>query len=84
MYLFQKAIKNDRNYKKELIKTVKKHRTIRHSEQIVRQSDVRWCGRTVNKIIIYLLPDLHFISRIYKSLHLKPRQVFLLQYIYLK
>ena len=45
---------------------------------------LRWCGRTVNKIIIYLLPDLHFISRIYKSLHLKTRQVFLLQYIYLK
>ena len=31
---------------------------IRLNFRIVRQSDVRWCGRTVNKIIIYLLPDI--------------------------
>jgi hypothetical protein len=30
---------------------------IRLNFRIVRQSDVRWCGRSVDKIIIYLLPD---------------------------
>ena len=30
---------------------------IRLNFRIVRQADVRWCGRSVDKIIIYLLPD---------------------------
>ncbi len=35
---------------------------IRLNFRIVRQSDARWCGKTVNKIIIYLLPD--FLKKI--------------------
>ena len=35
---------------------------IRLKNAIVRQSDVRWCGRSVDKIIIYLLPVLYDVS----------------------
>ena len=41
---------------------------IRLNFRIVRQSDVRWCGRSVDKIIIYLLPDWRFLNIVFATL----------------